>query len=154
MGYEDRDDVMVEEEPGTTRLVSLLVAALVRAVGLAVLLVGLWVGVKVILEAWALYEDPSRIVRFAEDIQRHSNLDGVIGSIAGDGERPRSENAGSGLRLSYFAAWFIVLLLMFVIGSLAMAAIATGGQLVLYDLQVRHHSRAVVREVRRLRRAA
>ena len=43
---------------------------------------------------------------------------------------------------------------MFVIGSLAMTAIATGGQLALYDLQVRQHSRAVIREVRRLRQAA
>ena len=125
----------------------------------AVLLVGLWVGVKIILEAWALYEDPSRIVRFADDIQRHSNLDGVVGSIAGPGETagvaPGTAPAAAGaFRLSYFAAWFIVLLLMFVIGSLAMTAIATGGQLALYDLQVRQHSRAVIREVRRLRQAA
>ena len=44
-------------------------------------------------------------------------------------------------------------LLMFVIGSLAMAAIATGGQLVLYDLGLKQYSRGVMREVRNLRRA-
>jgi len=114
--------------------------------------------VKVILEAWALYEEPSRIVRFADDIQRHSNLDGVIGTVTGSagdtaGQAGKPAQAGS-FRLSYFAAWFIVLLLMFVIGSLAMTAIATGGQLALYDLQVRQHSRAVIREVRRMRQAA
>ena len=43
---------------------------------------------------------------------------------------------------------------MFVIGSLAMAAITTGGRLALYDLAARQQVRAVMREVRRLRRAA
>ena len=157
MGYTDTDDIADTAAAGRTSYAQVALGALVRLVGLAVLLVGLWVGVKIILEAWALYEDPSRIVRFADDIQLHSNLDGVIGTIAGDsaaaGEAGKSSQNG-GFRLSYFAAWFIVLLLMFVIGSLAMTAIATGGQLTLYDLQVRQHSRAVVREVRRLRQAA
>ena len=132
---------------------------LVRVVGLVVLFVGLWVGVKVILEAWALYEQPQRIVRFADDIQKHSNLDGVIGSLgtveSGDGSSAtggnKAQDAGNGLRLSYFAAWFIALLLIFVIGSLAMSAITTGGQLALYDLQLKRYSRSVIKEVRRLR---
>jgi len=164
MGYGDRDEAVVDAPAGgALALVSLALSGVVRAVGLVVLLLGLWVGVKVILEAWALYEDPSRIVRFADDIQRHSNLDGVLDDLAA-GTRADAAGAapaaapprasGGGLRLSYFAAWFIVLLLMFVIGSLAMAAITTGGSLALYDLTVRRHSRAVLREVQRLRRAA
>ena len=88
-----------------------------------------------------------------DDIQRHSNLDGVIGSLAVSDEANQEAKPGGSLRLSYFAAWFIVLLLMFVIGSLAMAAIATGGQLVLYDLGLKQYSRGVMREVRNLRRA-
>ena len=133
--------------------------AVVRVVGLVVLFVGLWVGIKVILEAWALYEQPQRIVRFADDIQKHSNLDGIIGSLgaAESGEastsegRPKTQGADNGLRLSYFAAWFVALLLIFVIGSLAMSAITTGGQLALYDLQLKRYSRSVIKEVRRLR---
>ena len=150
MGYEDRDE---PAEAGSGGMLQTGLSMLVRGIGLAVLLVGLWVGVKVILEAWALYEDPSRIVRFADDIQKHSNLDGVIGSLAASDESTQVAKPGGSLRLSYFAAWFIVLLLMFVIGSLAMAAIATGGQLVLYDLGLKQYSRGVMREVRNLRRA-
>ena len=131
-------------------------AAVVRVVGLVVLFVGLWVGVKVIMEAWALYEQPQRIVRFADDIQKHSNLDGIIGSLgATDSAESASGSSakvpGNGLRLSYFAAWFVALLLIFVIGSLAMSAITTGGQLALYDLQLKRYSRSVIKEVRQLR---
>ena len=160
MGYADKDEVMDDGASGSSGLLQLGLSTVVRLVGLVVLIVGLWVGIKIILEAWALYEEPSRIVRFADDIQNHSNLDGVIGSLAGEvaadagKASAKGGNAGGGLRLSYFAAWFIVLLLMFVIGSLAMAAITTGGHLVLYDLQVKRHSRAVVREVNKLRQAA
>lgn len=145
---------------------SIALGAMVRVVGVAVLFVGLWVGVKIILEAWALYEEPQRIVRFADDIQKHSNLDGVIGTLgvvaAGDGgaqeanksvQAPAGKSSANGnrFRLSYFAAWFIALLLIFVIGSLAMSAITTGGQLALYDLQLKRYSRSLIKEVRRLR---
>jgi hypothetical protein len=111
------------------------------------------------MEAWALYEQPQRIVRFADDIQKYSNLDGIIGSLGtaesaesvSNGNGDPAKAAGNGLRLSYFAAWFIALLLIFVIGSLAMSAITTGGQLALYDLQLKRYSRSVIKEVRQLR---
>ena len=152
------------EDPQANHWGSMALGAMVRVVGVVVLFVGLWVGIKVILEAWALYEQPQRIVRFADDIQKHSNLDGVIGSlgvVADEGAaQPGANNAqaavskkgaSNGLRLSYFAAWFIALLLIFVIGSLAMSAITTGGQLALYDLQLKRYSRSLIKEVRRLR---
>jgi hypothetical protein len=156
MAYQDRDDSGsggLDPFP----LASLILAVAVRLVGVVVLGVGLWAAVTVITEAMALYEQPHRIARLADAVQQGSNLDGVLAGLGGAGEaspRESGEADGAGLRLSYFAAWFIALLLMFVIGSLAMAAITTGGRLALYDLAVRQHSRAVVREVRRLRRAA
>lgn len=142
-------------EDSQTAWGSMALGALVRIVGLVVLFVGLWVGVKVILEAWALYEEPQRIVRFADDIQKHSNLDGVIGSLTAVDQTSSGnpQAAGKGLRLSYFAAWFIALLLIFVIGSLAMSAITTGGQLTLYDLQLKRYSKSVIKEMRRAREA-
>ena len=165
MGYQDRDGEPLMEDSQANHWGSMALGAVVRVVGVVVLFVGLWVGIKVILEAWALYEQPQRIVRFADDIQKHSNLDGVIGSLGviADGESsPQQQTdktqvaggkkgASTGLRLSYFAAWFIALLLIFVIGSLAMSAITTGGQLALYDLQLKRYSRSLLKEVRRLR---
>jgi len=132
----------------------------VRLVGIVVLLVGLWAGVRIIIEAFALYQEPARIERFAQAIQSGSNIDGMFGDVldkaldnkATDTPAKARKGGGSGLRVSYFAAWLIVMLLMFVIGTLAMTAIATGGQLALYDLQVRQYSRALVREWRRLQR--
>ena len=157
MGYRDRDEAPAMGNSQLDQWGSMALSIVVRVVGMVVLFVGLWVGVKVILEAWALYEQPQRVVRFADDIQKHSNIDGVIGSLAvpesaeAKGQGP---GAGTGLRLSYFAAWFIALLLIFVIGSLAMSAITTGGQLALYDLQLKRYSRSVIKEVRRLRDAS
>ena len=143
------------ENSQSVQMGSMALSIMVRVVGVVVLFVGLWVGIKVILEAWALYEQPQRIVRFADDIQKHSNIDGVIGSLGTATGADKAQQAGSGpgngLRLSYFAAWFIALLLIFVIGSLAMSAITTGGQLALYDLQLKRYSRSVIKEVRRLR---
>ena len=132
----------------------------VRLVGLVILLVGLWAGVRIILEAFSLYQEPARIERFAQAIQAGSNIDGMLGtaidkaldSSATQASGTQSGGPDTGLRVSYFAAWLIVLLLMFVIGILAMSAITTGGQLTLYDLQVRQYSRAMVREWRRSQR--
>ena len=164
MGYDDRDEAPAEPD-ARMGIAALLLGAVVRLIGVAVLCVGLWAGVKVIVEAWALYEQPQRIERFATAIQSGSNLDGLIGDLVkagaeagetsgGAAAAARRGEPGGTLRLSYFAAWFIALLLIFVIGTLAMTAVTTGGQLALYDLQVKRHSRAVIKEVRRMRRAA
>jgi len=154
MGYHDDDTSPLDAE--RAGVMETLLGVIVRLVGLAVLAVGLWVGVKVVLEAWALYEEPTRIEIFAEAVQTGSNLDGLVASLAASVEEESSggpaPTAGGSLRLSYFAAWFIVLLLMFVVGSLSMAAITTGGQLALYDLQFKRYSRHVLREIRAVNR--
>ncbi len=148
------------EAPTPLGFVALGIA--VRLVGVLVLLVGLWAGVRIIIEAFSLYQEPARIERFAGAIQAGSNIDGMLGNVIDKAlDKKQAQDAGDttatqgregGLRISYFAAWLIVLLLMFVIGTLAMTAITTGGQLALYDLQVRHYSRAMVREWRRMER--
>ncbi len=156
--YGDKSPPPAFEDPIPLGLQALSIG--VRLVGIVVLLVGLWAGVRIILEAFALYQEPARIERFAQAIQAGSNIDGLLGSAidkALDAEATPAagtppQGRDTGLRVSYFAAWMIVLLLMFVIGILAMNAITTGGQLVLYDLQVRRYSRAMVREWRRSQR--
>ncbi|PCH64700.1 MAG: hypothetical protein COC04_03320, partial [Gammaproteobacteria bacterium] len=51
------------------------------------------------------------------------------------------------LRVSYFLAWIIAILLLMVIGGLASSAIRTGGQLALYDLQVKRFANELIKQV-------
>jgi disulfide bond formation protein DsbB len=172
MGYNDYDqpDPIGLRDPNS--MIQTVISAIVRIVGVVILFVGLWVGLKVILEAWALYDSPERIERFAVAVERGSNLDKIFSATVERmstqviAESPADEprlSAGTSsepetpvpaLRLSYFAAWFIVMMLMLIVGSLAMSAISAGGKLALYDTEVRKYSREVVREFARLRRAA
>lgn len=113
---------------------------LTRLTGVVLLGAGLWVALGVIAEAWMLYEDPDRIARLAEAVARGSGVDALLAG-------PAAEVAGQAatpLRLSYFLAWTIALLLLTLIGRLALAAVKTGGELVLYDLDLRRLARAVM----------
>ena len=154
MGYDDYAGDSKRQDPEPATLMDTALGLIVRTVGLCVLVVGLWVGVKVVLEAWALYQEPQRIESFAQAVEAGSNLDGLVADLArsAGASDAVSDSAGGSLRLSYFAAWFIALLLMFVVGSLSMAAITTGGQLALYDLQFRRYSRHVLKEMRAVHR--
>lgn len=172
MGYSDYDqpDLIGLRDPNS--MIQTVISAIVRIVGMVILFVGLWVGLKVILEAWALYDSPERIERFAVAVESGSNLDKIFSTTVErmstqvmaetPADEPRLSSGTSSepdapvpaLRLSYFAAWFIVMMLMLIIGSLAMSAISAGGKLALYDTEVKKYSREVVREFARLKRAA
>ena len=173
MGYADYEGTEdVEAPPTLAGWLNQGLTVVVRLIGIGVLLLGLWAGAKVLLEGWALYESPARIERLATAIERGSNLDALFATVAAplpeadevplaEGEEPPVAEpraavraGGPTLRLSYFAAWFVALMLLFVLGMLSMSAISTGGQLALRELPTRRLSRDVVREVRRLRRAA
>jgi disulfide bond formation protein DsbB len=132
-------------------------ATVARLMGLIMLIIGLIVGIKVIMEAWALYEEPQRIERFALAIDHGSNLDQLLTSfskkaISDEGDEaalnmtPQHSNQPT-LKISYFIAWAIVLLLLMVIGGIATSAVKTGGQLVLYDLQVKHLTAELIKQV-------
>jgi Na+/proline symporter len=131
---------------------------IVRTLGLIVLLVGLYIGIKVIFEAWNLYQEPQRIERFADAIEHGSNLDALIASVAtskaipkqidSDSQAMKSKQTTPPLKVTYFLAWGIVVILLMVIGSLASAAIRTGGQLALYDLQVKRFANQLLKEAK------
>jgi hypothetical protein len=112
-----------------------------------------------------LYQEPTRIERFAVAIERGSNLDKIFALSGGEADKagaqgdeagvsegqaaaPQTESSKN-LRLSYFAGWFLVLLLMLVASIVAISAVSAGGRLVLFDTDIRQLSRAVVKEVRR-----
>ncbi|MFW5450839.1 MAG: hypothetical protein ACKE9I_04500 [Methylophagaceae bacterium] len=152
---------MDDEHSGTSTLLS----AFVRVMGLIMLIIGLYIGIKVIFEAWDLYEEPQRIERFADAIERGSNLDSLLASLTPklankpvvapvEGEQQTesvpitAETQPEPLRVTYFLAWFIAILLLMVIGGLASRAIKTGGELALYDLQVKRFAKLLMKEVR------
>lgn len=170
-------------EPNTiSNAIRQITSVIVRLIGMLILFVGLYVGLKVILEAWGLYKTPERIEPFAVAIERGSNIDRIFSptvqristEISDDVVIPPGEaqsedattpgaghQAGAparapdkGLRLSYFAAWLIAMMLFLIIGSLAMSAISTGGRIALYDTDMRKFSRQLVRDFSKMKKAA
>lgn len=113
------------------------------------MIVGLWIGLKAINEAWGLYKEPQNIERFALAIEKGSNLDKSLSSIQ-SGEKGADANSQSesvlGFRLSYFAAWMLAILLLMLVGRLALAAVKTGGELALYDMQIKKFAKLLARE--------
>ena len=119
----------------------------VRAFGFLLMIVGLWIGLKVINEAWSLYTEPANIERIAIAIEKGSNLDKSLSSVRSGEDSSGSEvNSALGFRLSYFAAWILAILLLMLIGRLAIAAVKTGGELALYDLHIKRFARQLVRD--------
>lgn len=147
---------MDNSSSATTDFLSIVV----RLLGLVMLLIGLFIGIKVIFEAWDLYKEPQNIERFADAIEQGSHLDVMLAKFT---PHPKANNSDSvveqtlpkagtsseSLRLTYFLAWIIAILLLIVVGSLASSAIRTGGQLALYDLQVKRFARQLIAEARK-----
>ncbi len=131
---------------------------MVRAFGFILMLVGLWIGLAVLLEAWGLYREPTHIERFARAIEKGSNLDRALANTRPQREleqqslverkstpRAATRRDDVSFRLSYFAAWVVAILLLLLVGRLAIAAIKTGGELMLYDVQVKRFARELAR---------
>jgi uncharacterized membrane protein len=166
-GYREYDLLLRESPPRALGIFQQLLAILVRLLGLAFLVIGIGAAVVILHEAWMLYQEPARIENFARAIEHGSNLDKIFALSGGDSanageqsqgagdgtsvtnERPADASASTNLRLSYFAGWFLVLLLMLVASIVAISAVSAGGRLVLFDTDIRQLSRAVVKEVRR-----
>jgi len=134
----------------------------VRMIGMFLLLAGLWVAIQVLLTALDLYEHPEQIERFAVAIEKGSNIDKSLAPIrdsliadndsdngvqqyAETEKRPTSAGVNN-IRLSYFFAWVIVLLLLLLIARISLTAIKTGGELVLYDMQIKQFARMLTKE--------
>jgi len=155
-GYREYDLFLRESPPRALGIIQQLLAVIVRVLGLCFLVVGIGAAVLILHEAWMLYQEPERINRFALAIEQGSNLDKIFTLSGGEAEVQAESGGGapapatgSSLRLSYFAGWFLVLLMMLVASIVAISAVSAGGRLVLYDTDIRQLSRAVVKEVRR-----
>ena len=135
MGYHDRDEASAEArtQSASSSLLCITESVLdigVRLTGIGLMAVGLWVGIEVVIEAWALYRDPSRIQVFADALERGINIDAIFAELT----RPEVVKGGelktkSPLGIAFLLAWFIAPMLLFTVGYLAMSAVRTGGVL-------------------------
>jgi HAMP domain-containing protein len=139
----------------------------VRLLGFFLLLAGLLVALQVLLTAKDLYEHPENIERFAVAIEKGSNIDKTLAPIRdsliaesdsengvkhyGETEQRPSTTGTGNIRVSYFFAWVIVLLLLLLIARISLAAIKTGGELVLFDMQIKQLARMLAKESNKIR---
>jgi hypothetical protein len=141
-----------------------VMSIIVRFIGMFLLLAGLWVAFQVMMEALELYREPQKIERFATAIEKGSNIDRSLSSFRNTISEEQDENglakepatpapaatSGSNVRVSYFLAWIIVLMLLMLIGSISLRAVKTGGELVLFDMQIKQFAKMLVKETSRL----
>lgn len=133
----------------------------VRSLGLVLMVVGLVVTLTVLFSAWSLYRAPVHIESFAQAVEQGSHLDLTLSRVTQSAQQQldTSDRAGLappvraaegsassppvGFRFSYFMAWLIAILLLLLVGSLAIAAVRTGGELALHDVQVKKLAKAL-----------
>lgn len=131
-----------------------VLSVVVRLCGLMLLFIGLWIAIQVFNEALALYKDPANIERMASAIEAGSNIDKSIAPISetileedeanSNIETAVKENT-EGFRISYFIAWIVDLLLLLLLARISIMAIKTGGELALYDAQIKKFARQLVK---------
>lgn len=130
-----------------------VLSIVVRMCGLLLLFIGLWIAIQTFSEALALYKDPANIERMATAIEVGSNIDKSLipirDSILGEDKTgaesdSRPEIKTDGFRISYFIAWVVDLLLLLLMAHISIMAVKTGGELALYDAQVKRLARQIV----------
>jgi hypothetical protein len=129
-----------------------VLSVVVRMCGLMLLFIGFWIAIQVFNEALALYKDPANIERVATAIEAGSNIDKSIAPIRDsllgtteEGIETKAEGNSNSIRISYFIAWVIDLLLLLLLARISLAAIKTGGELALYDTQIKRFARQVIK---------
>ncbi len=131
-----------------------VLSIVVRLCGLMLLFIGLWIAIQVFNEALALYKDPANIERMASAIEAGSNIDKSVApirnSILGEDEvnsdvKTTVKENTEGFRISYFIAWIVDLLLLLLLARISLMAIKTGGELALYDAQIKKFARQLVK---------
>ena len=124
----------------------------VRLCGLILLFIGLWIAIQVFNEALSLYREPANIERVAAAIEAGSNIDKSIAPIRDsilEDETDSTQTAAvattGGFRISYFIAWIVQLLLLLLLARISVMAVKTGGELALYDAQIKRFARQLAK---------
>lgn len=125
-----------------------VISTIIRLSGLALLFMGMWVAFHTFNEALAIYKDPNKIERVTIAIEKGSNIDKSINSIPETQSLNNSSQEDSedkpkhtNIRVSYFVAWVIELLLLLLLTKIAAIAIKTGGELALYNTNIKKLSK-------------
>lgn len=134
-----------------------IISFIIRTLGILLMLAGLWIALQILSAAQELYEHPENIERFAVAIEKGSNIDKAFAvdsnpAAGNDGQSKRNGSASANkeqLRLSYFCAWVIWLLLMLLITKISLTAIKIGGELALFDTQIKLLAKNLVKESHR-----
>ncbi|MGH8508352.1 MAG: hypothetical protein ACREVH_06490 [Gammaproteobacteria bacterium] len=143
-----------QESPEESRFASATtqyIDIFVRLLGVMLVIAGAWVGLKAVIEAWNLYRMPHRIEVLATAVEYGSHLDRALStySAATDETLTKESRASDALRLSYFLAWGIAMLLLLLVGSLTMAMVKAGAELALRDARNKHLARVIAKELRK-----
>ncbi|MGH8584048.1 MAG: hypothetical protein ACREWG_14970 [Gammaproteobacteria bacterium] len=156
---------MIDDAPGTESWIAAGltqgIGLFVRLAGVVLVIVGVWIGLKVVFEAWDLYRKPDRIEVMATAVEAGSGLDQMLaqyteaddGADTGGAAANQPVQQAGSIRVSYFLAWGITMLLLFLVGGLCFAAVRTGADLALRDLETRKLMHEFVRELRKPERA-
>ena len=142
-----------------------ILSIIVRLCGLILLFIGLWIAIQVFNEALSLYKNPDNIERIAVAIENVSNIDTSLaplkqtlmgedqesGMVVPQTKTSASVSSKNNVRISYFIAWVIQLLLLILMARISLMAVKTGGELALYDSQVKKLARQLVQNNRRPR---
>lgn len=139
------------EDSGLASAATRYIDLLVRLLGVVLVVAGTWIGLKVVIEAWNLYRTPYRIEALRTAVESGSHLDRVLAAYSADpDEAPARESRATddALRLSYFLAWGIAMLLLLLVGSLSTALIRTGAELALRDARNKQLARVLAKELR------
>ncbi len=131
-----------------------ILSIVVRLCGLMLLFIGMWIAIQVFNEALSLYREPGNIERMAAAIEKGSNIDKSIvpirDSILGEeGTESKPDASANGFRISYFIAWVVDLLLLLLLARIAIMAVKTGGELALYDAQVKRFARHLIKATKK-----
>ena len=120
------------------------------------LLVGFWASIQVLIESLRLYRDPINIEKIAEAIEHSSNLDRNLSQNFSSETSDHARHTGrisrnhpsQEIRLTYFVAWVLVLLILLLVGMIALSFVRTGSELVLQDGVLKNQMQQLQRQLK------
>lgn len=123
----------------------------IRALGVAILLAGLLMCLKVATTAKDLYDDRSAVTKFAQEIEEASRLNKtfeiIVQKMRRMGADPGEKREETGCDLCYFLSWLLLLLILGIIARIGLAAMAEGGKLALAGMLERKFAKSLAREI-------